>query len=93
MRCFLVNAERYTQYGRALTLIDALEETADAVPGCEILRELAQAMLLTRAATLEEVEDVSTHAALALTQMTTRGAVDRDAAAEIWDAICACGPA
>jgi hypothetical protein len=87
-----MNAERYTQYGRALTLIDALEETAAAVPGCEVLRELAQAMLLSRAATLEEVEDVSINAAVALTQMTSRGALERDTAAEIWQAICGCGP-
>jgi hypothetical protein len=87
-----VNGERFRQYGRVLALIDGLGENGAEAPGSQNLRELAQDMLLSRAPTLEEVEDISDEAALALAHMTTLGVLEREAADEIWRAIRGCGP-
>jgi hypothetical protein len=87
-----MNAERFRQYGRVLILLDGLGDDAVSARGSRRLRELAQDILLSRDVPFDEVDGLSDEAALVLAHLTTAGALDREAASEIWRAIRSCGP-
>jgi hypothetical protein len=85
-----MNAARYLSYKHTLGLIEGLDPEPLSPGDTERLRELAQDMLLTRGddPDYELVED----GAAMVSELLGSGAVEPEAADELWKWLCACGP-
>jgi len=87
-----MTTRRYANYRRALELIAAIGEpgSPDAPP--KSLRELSEEFLLSRAASIADLEDETDDLATTLTHMTRAGMVGVETATRLWRIILACGP-
>ena len=86
-----MNARRHRHYRRALVLILAFEENAGLAES-ELVRELAQDMLLTRDPDTEEIDALLDPLALTLARMVDEEILSLAVATEIWREVQSCGP-
>jgi hypothetical protein len=86
-----VNARRHRHYRRALVLILAFEESTGMAES-DLLRRLAQDMLLTRDPDTGDIDALLDPLALALSRMVNDEILPRAVATELWREIQACGP-
>ena len=87
-----MNHFRYLAYRRVREQLESAE-TADLAPEeRELVRDLAEQMLLMREREADEVEEAAHSAAAALRTLTARGSLPRQAASDLWEEICAAGP-
>jgi hypothetical protein len=87
-----VTSQRYNAYQRVLELLDSTATARLSEAERELVRDIAEGMLLSRATTLEAIEEEWDDAAVALTFLTARRRVSRHTASELWDRICEAGP-
>ena len=87
-----MNHSRYLAYRHTRELLES--EGADGLDPeeRELMRDMAEQMLLTRAADADDADEVSHGAALALRTLAARGDISRSLASELWEEICAAGP-
>ncbi len=87
-----MTTRRYANYRRALELISAIgePESRDAPP--KSLRELSEEFLLSRAASIADLEDETDALAATLTHMNREGSIGVETATRLWRVILACGP-
>ena len=83
---------RYRAYRRVCDLLDSSEAAAVGDDERELIRDMAEAMLLTRSADADDLEEVSNSACAALKDLTARGDLSRPAASDLWEGICMAGP-
>lgn len=86
-----MTARRHRHYRRALVLILAFEENVGK-RDADLLRELAQDMLLTRGTESEDVDALLDPLALALARLVDEEALPFGVATELWREVQACGP-
>jgi hypothetical protein len=87
-----VTSQRYNAYREVLLLLDSAPTEGLSEAERELVRDIAEGMLLSRAWTLEAIEEEWDDAAVALTFLTARRRVSRHTASELWDRICKAGP-
>jgi hypothetical protein len=87
-----VTSQRYHAYRQVLRLLDSAPAGGLSEAERELVRDIAEGMLLSRAWTLETIEEEWDDAAVALTFLTARRRVSRHTASELWDRICQAGP-
>jgi hypothetical protein len=58
-----------------------------------LLLDIAEEMLLSRETSAEQLDDAMQSAAIALSSLTTGGRLDRALGVDMWQDICAAGPA
>jgi hypothetical protein len=87
-----VTSQRYNAYRQVLRLLDSARTGGLSEAERELVRDIAEGMLLSRAFTLEAIEEEWDDAAVALTFLTARRRVSRHTAGELWDRICEAGP-
>lgn len=83
---------RYKAYRRICADIDSLSPEALADGERELLRDIAEGLLLARPGGSEEVEELRTKAAISLSLLAGQGRWSDGAADEVWDRLVACGP-
>ena len=88
-----MTSERYDAYRNVLELLESTATARLSEAECELVRDIAEGMLLSRATALEAIEEEWDDAAVALTFLTARRRVTRHTANELWDRICEAGPA
>jgi hypothetical protein len=86
-----VTPSRYRHYRRALGLTFALEAHL-GMKDSDLLRELAQDLLLTRGNDPQDAEPLLDHLARALTRLIEEGSLSRGVSTELWREIRHCGP-
>jgi hypothetical protein len=86
-----MNAHRHDAYMRAVGEIGALDEGQVARQSAQVLREVAEDLLLSREPGLE-IDELLETAAVTLTQLTMNGSLNRGSADQIWRALCGSGP-
>ena len=82
---------RYRHYRHALVLIFALEGGAGMKKG-DVLRELAQDMLLTRGDNPQDAEQLLDHLARVLTLLVNEGNLTLRDSTDLWRTLRQCGP-
>jgi len=82
---------RYLSYRRALRAINQVDPDRAGRGGIELLRQVAEDLLLSREPSADS-DELAEQAAIALTHLTVRGVVTRALADEVWRSICASGP-
>jgi hypothetical protein len=87
-----MTSERYLEYRKARRVIAGLDHVSVGPEPVETLSGLAEAMLLSRAASQEEITGEIEEIAATLRQLATGGTIDVDTAGELWRAIIGCGP-
>ena len=87
-----MNRTRYLAYRRVHELLDSGAASDVGAEERELIRDLAEQMLLTRARDADDAAEVSQGAALALRTLTARGDISGGTARELWEEICAAGP-
>jgi hypothetical protein len=87
-----LTTQRYTAYRHVLELLDSTDTMRLSEAERELVRDIAEGMLLSRATTVEAIEEEWDDAAVALTFLTARRRVTRKTANELWDRICEAGP-
>jgi hypothetical protein len=87
-----VTSQRYHAYRQVLRLLDSAPTGGLSEAERELVRDIAEGMLLSRAWTLEAIEEEWDDAAVALTFLTARRRVSRQTASELWERICEAGP-
>jgi hypothetical protein len=83
---------RYDAYRRICTELDRLSAEALADGERELLRDVAEGLLLARHGTDDEVEELRSKAAVALSLLVGLGRWSDAAADEVWERLVACGP-
>ena len=83
---------RYKAYRRICTELDSLSPEALADGERELLRDVAEGLLLARDGQDEEVEELRTKAAVSLSLLVGLGRWSDGAADEVWERLVACGP-
>jgi hypothetical protein len=86
-----VTSRRHRHYKRALRWIDTIDPERAGTACSQLLRELAQDLLLAREAG-PDCAELEAEAAVALDLVRANGVISRSHADEIWAAIRACGP-
>jgi hypothetical protein len=87
-----VNHLRYLSYRRVRHVLDS-ELAAGLTPEeRELIRDMAEHMLLSPGPEADDAEEVSHSASIALRTLTARGDLSRATASELWEEICAAGP-
>jgi hypothetical protein len=87
-----LTTRRYTNYRRALSLIDSIDRGGLPAGAAGLLRDHAEGMLLSRAAELGDLEQESDSVALLLTKLVATDAVGVETATELWRTIVGAGP-
>ena len=87
-----LTSHRYNAYRCVLELLDSTATVRLSEAERELVRDIAEGMLLSRATKLEAIEEEWDDAAVALTFLTARRRVTRQTANELWDRICQAGP-
>ena len=87
-----MNESRYLAYRRVRDLLDSAEAEELGPAERELVRDLAEQMLLTRPGEAEQAEEVAHSATVALRTLSAQGTVARTTASDLWDDICAAGP-
>ena len=87
-----MTSQRDHAYRHVLRLLESVDTAGLSEAERELVRDIAEGMLLSRAATLEAIEEEWDDAAVALTFLTARRRVTRKTANELWDRICEAGP-
>lgn len=83
--------QRYLSYRLALTTLHVLDVNRVGAEALALLHDAAEGLLLAREASTD-TDELAEDAAVALTQMTVRGAISRDLAQDVLEAICGSGP-
>jgi hypothetical protein len=85
-----MNARRYQNFRRALELLSAIDPRRSVSSDRDLLADLAEEMLLTRAG--QPVGKQARSATDCLVRLVESGALARSVAEELWRAIWAAGP-
>jgi hypothetical protein len=87
-----VTPRRYDAYRRVCTELDGLSSRALADGEKELLRDVAEGLLLARHGEQDEIDELRCKAAVALSLLAELGRWSDGAADEMWDHLVACGP-
>jgi hypothetical protein len=87
-----MNHLRYLSYRRVRHILDSERAAGLTLEERELIRDMAEQMLLTRSPEADDVEEVTHGAALALRTLMARRDLSRGTASELWEEICAAGP-
>lgn len=83
---------RYAAYRRICTELEGLSAEALAEGERELLRDVAEGLLLARDDEDEEIDELRTKAAVSLSLLVGLGRWSDAAADEVWERLVACGP-
>ena len=86
-----VNPRRYRHYRHSLVLILAHEDGV-GMKDSDVLREIAQDLLLARGSELQETELLVDHLARVLAHLIEKGVLSLGESTEIWREVRQCGP-
>lgn len=87
-----MTTRRYDAYRRIRTEIELLSRAALADAEKELLRDVAEGLLLARDGDGEEIDELRTKAAVSLSLLVGLGRWTDAAADEMWERLVACGP-